>query len=129
MPWRLVTHEDLLALAEGSGLILVTGPTGHGKTTAIEAVLGDPRCPPKVIFIGDIRGEVQDAFRAIQLARTQLVVGSLAHPARDRDVRTASLTCASVPVDSSTSSAWFSPRGCCAVPSQRLFFCTSGFAS
>ena len=32
----------LLALAEGPGLILVTGPTGHGKTTAIEQVLMSP---------------------------------------------------------------------------------------
>jgi type II secretory ATPase GspE/PulE/Tfp pilus assembly ATPase PilB-like protein len=79
---ELVTmHEDLLsALAEGSGLILVTGPTGHGKTTAIEAVLGDPRCPPNVIFIGDIRGEVQDAFHAVQLARTRVVVAVLRIP-------------------------------------------------
>lgn len=61
-------------------MILVTGPTGHGKTTAIEAVLGDPRCPPNVIFIGDIRGEVQDAFRAVQLARTQVVVAVLRIP-------------------------------------------------
>lgn len=75
------THEDLLAaLGQVSGLILVTGPTGNGKTTAIEHVLGDPRCPPNVTFIGDIRGEVEDAFRAVQLARSQTVVAVLRIP-------------------------------------------------
>jgi hypothetical protein len=71
-------HEDLLAaLGEASGLILVTGPTGNGKTTAIEQVLVAPGCPPDVVFIGDLRGEVDDAFRALQLARSQAVVAVL----------------------------------------------------
>jgi type II secretory ATPase GspE/PulE/Tfp pilus assembly ATPase PilB-like protein len=74
-------HDDLLsAFHDGAGLVLVTGPTGHGKTTALEAVLADPRCPPNLVFIGDIRGEVQDAFRAVQLARSQVVVAVLRIP-------------------------------------------------
>lgn len=74
-------HNDLLsALTEASGLILVTGSTGHGKTTAIEAVLADPRCPPDIVFVGDIRGDVRDALRAVQLARTQNVVAVLRIP-------------------------------------------------
>ncbi|MBX3157110.1 MAG: hypothetical protein KF773_14135 [Deltaproteobacteria bacterium] len=74
-------HEDLLsALGEGCGLILVAGPTGHGKTTAIEAALADPRCPSNVIFFGDIHGEDQDAFRAVQLAGSQVAVAVLRIP-------------------------------------------------
>ncbi len=70
-------HELLLALANGPGLVLVTGPTGHGKTTVIEAVLADPVCPPNVVFLGDIRGDVELAQRALQLARFSAVVAVL----------------------------------------------------
>ena len=72
-----IKQELLSALAEGPGLILVTGPTGHGKTTAIEQVLADSGCPPNVVFLGDIRGEVDDARRAVQLARSQPVIAVL----------------------------------------------------
>jgi len=74
-------HQELLvALAEASGLILVTGSTGQGKTTAIEEVLADPRCPPSIGFLGDVRDEAQDALRAVQLARSQVVVAVLRIP-------------------------------------------------
>ncbi|CAN5782010.1 hypothetical protein BH11MYX2_BH11MYX2_13250 [soil metagenome] len=68
-------EQDLfLALAEGRGLILVTGPTGQGKTTAIQRALADARCPRDVAFVGDIRGDVTDVHRAMQLARDRPVV-------------------------------------------------------
>lgn len=70
-------QELLVALAKGPGLILVTGPTGHGKTAAIEQVLADSRCPPDVVFLDDIRGDVEDARHAVQLARSQVVVAVL----------------------------------------------------
>jgi hypothetical protein len=71
-------HEDLLAtLRADSGIVLVIGPTGHGKTTVIDQVLADPRCPPGVVFIGDLRGEAADALRAVQLARSRIVVAVL----------------------------------------------------
>ena len=71
-------HEELLsALIQGPGLILVTGPAGQGKTTAIEGVLADSRCPRDIAFLGDIRGDVQEAARAVQLARSQMVVAVL----------------------------------------------------
>lgn len=43
----------------------------------IEAVLADRRCPSNVVFLGDIRGDVEDAFRAVKLARSQHVVAVL----------------------------------------------------
>lgn len=71
-------QADLLAaLGTTSGLILVTGPTANGKTTAIEEALADPRCPPAVVFIGDLRGGVEDAYRAIRIARSQVVIAEL----------------------------------------------------
>ena len=74
-------HEDLLsALTQGPALILVTGPAGQGKTTAIEAVLADTRCPHNIAFLGDIRGDVEEAARAVQLARSQIVVAVLRIP-------------------------------------------------
>lgn len=74
----VVMHDELLSALSGPpGLILVAGSTGNGKTTAIEAVLGDRRCPPRVVFLGDIRGDVEDAFRAVQLARSLVVVAVL----------------------------------------------------
>lgn len=73
-------HQHLLAaLTEASGLILVTGATGTGKTTVIEEVLADPRCPPNTVFLGDVR-DVQLALRAVQLARSQVVVAVLRIP-------------------------------------------------
>ena len=70
-------HELLSALEVPRGLILVAGPTGQGKTTAIEKVLADPACAPNVAFVGDIRGDVDDARRAVAMARTSVVLAVL----------------------------------------------------
>jgi type II secretory ATPase GspE/PulE/Tfp pilus assembly ATPase PilB-like protein len=73
-------HQDLLsALAVPRGLIIVTGPTGHGKTTAIEGVLADPNCPRGVIFCGDVR-DLEAAREAVRLAHSQVVVAVLRIP-------------------------------------------------
>jgi type II secretory ATPase GspE/PulE/Tfp pilus assembly ATPase PilB-like protein len=75
-------HHDLLAaiVEAPRGLIVVTGPTGHGKTTAIEGVIADPMCPSNVAFVGGIRGDVELALRAVRLARTKLVLAVLRIP-------------------------------------------------
>jgi type II secretory ATPase GspE/PulE/Tfp pilus assembly ATPase PilB-like protein len=79
---RTAFHHDLLAaLVEAPrGLIVVTGPTGHGKTTAIEEVIADPMCPSNVAFVGDIRGDVEPALRAVELARSRRVLAVLRIP-------------------------------------------------
>lgn len=75
---RTSGHQALITvLAGGPGLILVTGPTGQGKTTLIEEVLGDVACPPDVVFIGDVRADVAETERAVQLARSQVVLAVL----------------------------------------------------
>lgn len=75
-----VDQELLSALAAGPGLVLVAGSTGQGKTTMIERVLADATCPPNVAFIGDIRGDVEDATCAVRLARSQAVLAVLRIP-------------------------------------------------
>ena len=55
-------HDLLSALGAARGLVLVTGPTGQGKTTSIEVALADRSCPSNVIFSGDVR-DVEAAFR------------------------------------------------------------------
>ena len=70
-------QQDLLAaLDTGHGLVLVTGPTGQGKTTAIAAALADQLCPANVVFSGDLR-DVESAFRAVSLARERTVLAVL----------------------------------------------------
>ncbi len=70
-------HGALLsALRVPSGLIIVTGPAGQGKTTVIEGVLADPSCPPDIAFPGDVR-DVETAQRAASLARSSVVVAVL----------------------------------------------------
>jgi CheY-like chemotaxis protein len=74
-------HHDLLAaLQVERGLILVAGPTGHGKTTAIEKVLADPACPPNVLFVGDLRGDLDAARHAVSASRSRVVVAVLRIP-------------------------------------------------
>jgi type II secretory ATPase GspE/PulE/Tfp pilus assembly ATPase PilB-like protein len=71
-------HRDLLAGVQAPrGLILVASPTGQGKTTAIEQVLGDPACPRDVVFMGDLGGDLDAARRAVSVARSQVVVAVL----------------------------------------------------
>jgi hypothetical protein len=71
-------HRDLLSgLRAPRGLILVASPTGQGKTTAIERVLLDSTCPPNVVFMGDLRGDLDAARRAISAARSGVVVAVL----------------------------------------------------
>jgi type II secretory ATPase GspE/PulE/Tfp pilus assembly ATPase PilB-like protein len=62
------------------GLILVASPTGQGKTTAIERVLLDSACPPNVVFMGDLRGDLDAARRAVSAARSSVVVAVLRIP-------------------------------------------------
>lgn len=70
-------HHDLLAaLGAARGLVLVTGPTGQGKTTAIEAVLADRCCPANVVFSGDVR-DAGAAVRVVSLARARMVLAVL----------------------------------------------------
>ncbi len=70
-----VVHDDLRsALMMPSGLVLVAGPTGQGKTTAIEEVLALPACPPNVAFVGDVRGDREHARDAVSTARSSVVV-------------------------------------------------------
>lgn len=74
-------HRDLLdAVAPARGLVIVAGPTGQGKTTAVERALTDASCPPGVFFAGDIRGDVALARRAVSLARGRTVVAVLRIP-------------------------------------------------
>jgi type II secretory ATPase GspE/PulE/Tfp pilus assembly ATPase PilB-like protein len=61
-------------------LIVVSGPTGHGKTTVIEEVLSDPACPASVLFVGDLRGDLDAAQRAVLAARSQVVIAVLRIP-------------------------------------------------
>jgi type II secretory ATPase GspE/PulE/Tfp pilus assembly ATPase PilB-like protein len=71
-------HRDLLAGVQAPrGLILFASPTGQGKTTAIEQVFADPACPPEVVFMGDLGGDLNAAQRAVSLARSQVVVAVL----------------------------------------------------
>lgn len=72
--------ELLSALQAPCGLIAVSGPTGHGKTTVIEEVLADPACPTNVLFVGDLRGDLDAARRALFAARSQVVVAVLRIP-------------------------------------------------
>lgn len=73
-------QQDLLAaLGTGHGLVLVTGPTGQGKTTAIAAALADQLCPANVVFSGDLR-DVESASRAVSLARERTVLAVLRIP-------------------------------------------------
>lgn len=74
-------RDDLLsALQAPCGLIVVSGPTGHGKTTVIEEVLSDPACPASVLFVGDLRGDLDAARRAVLAARSQVVIAVLRIP-------------------------------------------------
>jgi type II secretory ATPase GspE/PulE/Tfp pilus assembly ATPase PilB-like protein len=74
-------HRDLLSgLKSPRGLILVASPTGQGKTTAIERVLLDSACPPNVVFMGDLRGDLDAARRAVSTARSSVVVAVLRIP-------------------------------------------------
>src|SRR5215468_5563180 len=74
-------HRDLLSgLRAPRGLILVASPAGQGKTTAIKRVLTDPACPPNVVFMGDLRGDLDAAHRAVSAARSSVVVAVLRIP-------------------------------------------------
>lgn len=71
-------HHDLLsAIAVPRGLVIVASPTGQGKTTAIEKVIADPACSPNVDFVGDLRGDLEAARRAVSTARSRVVVAVL----------------------------------------------------
>ena len=58
---------------------MIASPTGQGKTTAIERVLLDSACPANVVFMGDLRGDL-DGARA--RARATSSLGSLRPLAR-----------------------------------------------
>lgn len=74
-------HKELLsALHAQRGLLLVAGPTGHGKTTAIERVLSDLACPPNISFVGDLRGDLDAARHAVSASRSCVVVAVLRIP-------------------------------------------------
>lgn len=74
-------HRDLLSgLRAPRGLILVASPTGQGKTTAIERVLLDSACRTNVVFVGDLRGDLDAARRAVSAARSSVVVAVLRIP-------------------------------------------------
>lgn len=74
-------HRDLLSgLRAPRGLILIASPTGQGKTTAIERVLLDSACPANVVFMGDLRGDLEAARRAVSIARERLVIAVLRIP-------------------------------------------------
>jgi hypothetical protein len=80
-PTGSALHRELLSgLRAPHGLILVASPTGQGKTTAIERVLRDPACPPNVVFMGDLRGDLDAARRAVAMARSSVVVAVLRIP-------------------------------------------------
>lgn len=71
-------RDDLLSgLQAACGLIVVAGPTGHGKTTMIEEALAKGGCPASVLFVGDLRGDLDAARRAVLAARSQIVVAVL----------------------------------------------------
>jgi type II secretory ATPase GspE/PulE/Tfp pilus assembly ATPase PilB-like protein len=71
-------HRDLLSgLRAPRGLILVASPTGQGKTRAIKRALHDPACPPNVVFMGDLGGNLDAARRAVTVARSRVVVAVL----------------------------------------------------
>jgi hypothetical protein len=74
-------HRELLSgLRAPCGLILVASPTGQGKTTAIERLLLDSACPPNVVFMGDLRGDLDAARRAVSAARSSVVLAVLRLP-------------------------------------------------
>jgi len=75
--WTAFHHELQAALADGLGLVVVTGPAGQGKTTAIEQALAAPTSPADIAFLGDLRGDIDLAARAVHLARSQVVLAVL----------------------------------------------------